>query len=134
MYDSTASDDDGKDPDVTGSLHTEYQCEHGASVSIYQNKSDDKHIALRWEKTLYRMRRVDTTTGADRFETRKYGLIWIGIPAKGILLDAKKGQQLANECKSPEQMAGKAPAAPAPAQAPVTAPAAPEAGKEAAKS
>jgi hypothetical protein len=142
-YDSTGSDDDGKEPDIAGSTHTEYQCDLGASVSIYQNKADDKHIALRWEKTLYRMRRVDTTTGADRFETRRYGLIWIGIPAKGILLDAKKGHQLANECKSPEQMAGKVPApvapaattAPAPvAPAPPAAPAAPEAPKDAVKS
>ena len=39
------------------------------------------------------------------------GLVWIGIPAKGLLLDSKKGQQLANECKNAEQM--KAAAAPA---------------------
>jgi hypothetical protein len=125
-YDATASDEDGKEPDITGSVHTEYQCELGASVSIYQNKGDDNYIALRWEKTLHRLKRVPTTTGADRFENRRSGLIWIGIPAKGILLDAKKGQQLANECQSPEQKAkpqvipatvgGAAPAvAPAPA-------------------
>jgi hypothetical protein len=125
-YDSTASDDDGKEPDVTGSLLTDYQCDLGASVSIYQNRTDDKHIALRWEKTLYRLRRVETTTGADRFESRRYGLVWIGIPAKGILLDAKKGQQLANECKSPQQLAGKPPITFPPQAAPV-APGAPAA-------
>ena len=32
------------------------------------------------------------------------GIVWIGIPAKGILLDSRKGQQLANECKSAEQL------------------------------
>jgi hypothetical protein len=135
-YDSTASDEDGKEPDITGSAHTEYQCDLGATVSIYQNKGDEKYIALRWEKTLHRLRRIDTTTGADRFENRKSGLVWIGIPAKGILLDAKKGHQLANECKSPEQMKVKlgVPAA-TPTAAPATAPAAaPEAPKDATKS
>jgi hypothetical protein len=50
------------------------------------------------------MTRVETSTGAHRFESRRQGLVWIGIPAKGILLDSKKGQQLANDCKSAEQL------------------------------
>ncbi|MCY1251071.1 hypothetical protein D9M72_647880 [compost metagenome] len=29
--------------------------------------------------------------------------MWIGIPAKGMLLDSKQGRQLANECKDAEQ-------------------------------
>jgi hypothetical protein len=32
-----------------------------------------------------------------------YGLIWIGIPAKGMLLDSKQNRQLANECRNAEQ-------------------------------
>lgn len=50
------------------------------------------------------MDRVDTSTGANRFENRKIGLVWIDIPTKGILLDSKRGKQLANECKSAQQM------------------------------
>ncbi|MEF9927680.1 MAG: hypothetical protein RR804_07565, partial [Massilia sp.] len=65
--------------------------------------TDDKHIALRWKKRLHRLSRVGTTTGANRFENRLYGLVWIGIPAKGMLLDSKQGRQLANECKDAEQ-------------------------------
>jgi hypothetical protein len=30
--------------------------------------------------------------------------VWIHIPAKAILLDSKKGQQLANECMNPQQL------------------------------
>ena len=98
-------DDDAKEPDSNGSTVTEYRCELGNKLTIYRNADDDKHIALRWIKRLYRLRRVDTSTGAHRFENRKYGLVWINIPAKGMLLDSIKGNQLANECKSPEQMA-----------------------------
>ncbi|AIY42063.1 putative signal peptide protein [Collimonas arenae] len=98
--------DDGEDegtPDIKTSVSVDYKCELGNSLTIYTNAEDDKHIALRWGKTLHRLTRVPTTTGANRFENRKYGLLWIGIPAKGILLDSKQGHQLANECKSPTQ-------------------------------
>lgn len=100
-----ASDDDDKEPDTTGSVSTDFQCELGNKLTIYRNDADQKHIALRWKQRLHRLTRVDTSTGAERFENRKIGLVWIGIPAKGILLDSKKGQQLANECKNAEQLA-----------------------------
>ncbi|HEX7634140.1 MAG TPA: hypothetical protein VF427_02520 [Noviherbaspirillum sp.] len=99
----TASED-GKEPDITGLQPTDYHCELGNKLTIYQNADDDQKIALRWNKHLHAMTRVSTTTGANRFEDAKKGLVWIGIPAKGMLLDSKKGQQLANECKSAEQM------------------------------
>ncbi|PUA18948.1 hypothetical protein [Glaciimonas sp. PCH181] len=98
--------DDGEDegtPDIKTSVAIDYNCELGNKLTIYRNAEDAKHIALRWGKTLHRLTKVVTTTGADRFENRKYGLVWIGIPAKGMLLDSKQGHQLANECKSPEQ-------------------------------
>ncbi|WP_246541421.1 MliC family protein [Collimonas antrihumi] len=105
--------DDGEDegtPDVKTSVSIDYKCELGNSLTIYTNAEDDKHIALRWGKALHRLSRVPTTTGANRFENRKYGLLWIGIPSKGILLDSKTGHQLANECKSAAQEAMPAPA------------------------
>jgi len=98
--------DDGEDegtPDVKTSVAIEYNCELGNKLTIYHNADDTKHIALRWGQTLHRLTHVATTTGADRYENHKYGLVWIGIPAKGMLLDSKLGHQLANECKSPEQ-------------------------------
>ena len=91
-------------PNTADALSTDFQCEHGNKITIYNHTNDDKHVALRWKNKLLQLTRVDTSTGADRYENRKQGLVWIGIPAKGILLDAKKGQQLANECKSAAQM------------------------------
>ena len=96
-------DEEEAEPETTGSTSSDYTCELGNKLTIYKNVNDDKHIALRWHNRLHRMTRVDTTTGANRFENHRYNLVWIGIPAKGILLDSKKGQQLANECKNPEQ-------------------------------
>jgi hypothetical protein len=92
------------EPDVAGSAITEFSCELGNKVTIYENGDDKEHIALRWHKRLHRLTRVGTTTGAQRFENPNYGLVWIGIPAKGMLLDSKQQRQLANECRNPEQM------------------------------
>jgi hypothetical protein len=108
-----ASAQDVDEPDITDTIVTEYQCELNNKVTIYTNVNDEGHIALRWKKRLHRLNRVGTTTGALRFENPHWGLIWIGIPAKGILLDSKLNRQLANECKSAEQAAAMANAAPA---------------------
>lgn len=96
---------DEAEPDVTDTVTTEYACELGNKITIFKNDNDDAHIALRWKKRLHRLTRVGTTTGAQRFENPVYGLIWIGIPAKGMLLDSKLNRQLANECKTVEQAA-----------------------------
>jgi len=101
---SSEAEDDDSEPELGGTLSADYQCELGNKLTIWKNEADDKHIAIRWNKRIHRLTRVDTTTGANRFENHKMGLVWIGIPAKGLLLDSKKGQQLANECKNADQL------------------------------
>jgi hypothetical protein len=95
--------DDEPEADIAGLPATDYSCELNNKVTIYTNAQDDTHISLRWKNHLQRLSRVGTTTGAQRFENEKTGLVWIGIPSKGMLLDAKHGHQLANECKNAEQ-------------------------------
>lgn len=97
---SSDAEDDDSEPEVGATKSAEFSCEMGNKLTIYKNDDDDKHIAIRWNRRIHRLTRVSTSTGANRFENRKVGLVWIGIPAKGILLDSKKGQQLANECKN----------------------------------
>lgn len=112
--------EDDKDIDVASSTVTEMACAHGDTITVYENLSDNSHIGMRWKKRLLRMHRVETSTGANRFESHRHGLVWIGIPAKGMLLDSKKGQQLANECRSPAQVAAlTAPQEPLPEQLPL---------------
>jgi len=116
---SSDAEDDDSEPDLGGTVSADFNCELGNKLTIWKNDADDRHIAIRWNKRIHRLTRVSTTTGANRFENRKVGLVWIGIPAKGLLLDAKKGQQLANECHNAEQP--QAAAAPAPAATAVAA-------------
>jgi membrane-bound inhibitor of C-type lysozyme len=94
---------DEPEPDIRDTTVTDYNCELGNKITIYHNDNDNSHIALRWKKRLHRLTRVGTTTGANRFENSVFGLIWIGIPSKGMLLDSKLNHQLANECKTVEQ-------------------------------
>ena len=107
--------EEAAEPGVDGSTVVDFDCELGNKITIYQNAGDENYIALRWKKRLHRLKRVGTTTGALRFENKLYGLIWIGTPAKGMLLDSKQNRQLANECRNAEQMkpAAAAPAVPA---------------------
>jgi hypothetical protein len=95
--------DDEPEPDVTETTMAEYSCEMNNKVTVYRNLMDDSYIALRWKNHLRRMEKIGTTTGAKRYENTKAGLVWIGIPSKGMLLDSKQSRQLANECKDAEQ-------------------------------
>lgn len=115
---SSEAEDDDSEPELSGTLSADFNCELGNKLTIWKNAADDKHIAIRWNKKIHRLTRVETTTGAHRFENRKVGLVWIGIPAKGLLLDSKKGQQLANECKNTEQQQAAAAGVPVVAAAP----------------
>lgn len=132
-------DPEADEPTELGSTVVDYDCELGNKITIYQNAGDESHVALRWKQRLHRLTRVATTTGAQRFENKFHGLIWIGIPAKGMLLDSKKNRQLANECRNAEQLKpAEAPAvieaaapatsaAPSASATPAAAPAAPQA-------
>lgn len=91
------------EPDITDTITVEYNCELGNKVTLYTNEGDTSHMALRWKKRVHLMTRVGTTTGASRFENATFGLIWIGIPAKSMLLDSRLNRQLANDCKNAEQ-------------------------------
>jgi hypothetical protein len=96
---------DEPEPDIGDTKTFEFNCELGNKVTVYQNDTDLNSIAVRWKKRLHRLTRIETTTGAMRFENKNYGLIWIGIPAKSMLLDSKLNRQLANECQTAEQAA-----------------------------
>lgn len=103
---ASVNDDDNEDlgeANIEGSTVTHFNCELGNKITTYSNVGDDKYMAIRWKDKVHRLRRIGTSTGANRFENRKDALVWINIPTKAMLLDSKKGQQLANECRDPEQ-------------------------------
>jgi hypothetical protein len=76
-----------------------FKCDIGRSVSIKSVATDLSSIVVTWQKRDYVLPGGRTGSGALRFEDAKAGLAWIIIVGKAMLLDTRKGQQLANDCK-----------------------------------
>ena len=76
-----------------------YRCELNRRVRVTKVSTDQSLAVLRWRKKNYTMRAVRARSGALRYEHKKSGLTWITIVGKSMLLDTKRGKQLANECR-----------------------------------
>ena len=81
---------------VAGQFH----CELGNRVDVSADPQRPNAINLAWKGRSYPLVAVATSTGALRYEDAASGNVWIQIPAKSMLLNAKAVQQLANECKT----------------------------------
>lgn len=75
-----------------------YQCELNRKVNITKVSTDQSLAVLKWDKKSYTMRAVRAKSGALRYEHNS-GLTWITVVGKSMLLDTKRGKQLANECR-----------------------------------
>ena len=78
---------------------TDMVCELGQPMSIAGDHRFDNVIEVIWRGRAYTMERVRTSTGAHRFEDMQSGLVWIGIPAKAMLLDSRRGAPVVSDCK-----------------------------------
>jgi len=76
-----------------------YRCELNRRVVLRDVSANQDSAELRWGKKSYRMQAVKTATGALRLENKDTGLTWITIVGKSMLLNTKRGKQLANECR-----------------------------------
>jgi hypothetical protein len=77
-----------------------YRCELNQSVHVRKVSEDLKSVVIEWQKKDYTVRAVDTRSGALRYEDAGSGLVWIMITGKSMLLDARRGQRLADECRA----------------------------------
>ncbi len=76
-----------------------YRCEMKREVHVSQVSDDGRSAILRFNKRDYPVKAVEARTGALRYEDAGSGLVWLVIVGKSMLLDTRKGEQLANECK-----------------------------------
>ena len=77
---------------------TDLICEYGLRMSIAGDHRKDSVIELIWQGYVYRMKRVATSTGVNRFEHPQSGLIWISIPSKAMLLDGHEVTPVVSYC------------------------------------
>ncbi len=80
-------------------------CELGATVQLTPDAERPGYFDLQLAKTRYRLVPVATTTGAIRLEDAKSGAVWLQLANKSMLMNHKLGQRMADECKSPQQVA-----------------------------
>lgn len=77
-----------------------YRCEMGKKVEIQRDARNPDSIKVSWQGNRHTLQRYDSTSGLPRYEDRQNGLVWIDLPWKSVLMDAKTGSPIANECKA----------------------------------
>jgi hypothetical protein len=85
---------------LASAAQTELMCEYGLRMSIAGDHHKDSVIEMIWKGYVYRMQRVSTSTGVNRFEHPQSGLIWISIPSKVMLLDGQQRTPIVSECRT----------------------------------
>jgi len=88
------------------------ECEMKQSVHLRAIDGRPGHFELQHRKARYTLTPEPTSTGAIRLEDRQAGIVWLQIPAKSMLLNAKAGRREVDNCQHAEQRAGVAEASP----------------------
>jgi len=79
-----------------------YDCEFKQSVSITRNTTPG-YLDVMWQKFVFTMKPVLSSTGALRMEDVTGRTLMIQIGNKSMLMDTKVGQRLVDECVHPKQ-------------------------------
>jgi hypothetical protein len=87
-------------------------CDLKQSVHLRALDGRPGHFELTHKKMRYTLVPEVTTTGAVRLEDRQAGVVWLQIPAKSMLLNAKAGRREVDGCLHAEQRAEAATPAP----------------------
>ena len=80
-------------------------CELGSFVTVDADKKLPGYFNIQGKAFKYRMFPMPTSTGAIRLEDRKSGAVWLQLDNKSMLMNQKLGTRLADECRSPAQLA-----------------------------
>lgn len=83
----------------------EASCEFGEKIRLSAVDGKPGHFTMGYKKATYHLVPEETTTGAVRLEDRRAGIVWLQIPAKSMLMNAKIGQRMADGCLHAEQRA-----------------------------
>jgi hypothetical protein len=80
-------------------------CEFNQKITLKAVDGQPGHFHLGFKKVTYRMVPQETTTGAVRLEDKKAGVVWLQIPVKSMLMNAKIGQRMVDACLHADQRA-----------------------------
>ena len=80
-------------------------CEFNQTVSVLPIDGRPGHFRVTFKKVAYTVIPEETTSGAIRLEDKKAGIVWLQIPSKSMLMNAKIGQRMVDGCMHAEQRA-----------------------------
>ena len=86
---------------LTGSA----DCEFNQQITVLPVDGQPGHFSVSHKKQTWRMVPQETQTGAVRLEDKAAGIVWLQIPTKSMLMNAKIGQRLVDACTHAEQRA-----------------------------
>ncbi|KQW41165.1 MULTISPECIES: hypothetical protein [unclassified Roseateles] len=81
----------------------DYACEFKQNIHIEKHPEVAGYVNVAWQKQVFTMKPVLSSTGALRLEDVTGRTLMIQIANKSMLLDTKIGQRLVDECIHPEQ-------------------------------
>lgn len=86
---------------LTGSA----DCEFNQQVSVLPLQGQPGMFSVTHKGQRYRMVPQETATGAVRLEDKAAGVVWLQIPVKSMLMNARAGQRMVDSCLHSEQRA-----------------------------
>ena len=79
------------------------QCELGASISVTSDSNNPGFFNVVAGKERFYMHPVESRTGAVRMEDPRAGAVWLQLGNKSMLMNQRKGERLADDCKTSQQ-------------------------------
>ncbi len=80
-------------------------CEFKQQVTVQPLQGQAGYFTVSHLGRHYRMVPRETSTGAVRLEDPVNGIVWLQIPAKSMLMNARRGQRMVDSCMHAEQHA-----------------------------
>lgn len=78
-------------------------CEFNQSVTVSEASQKKGYFDIAFKGKHYVLAPEPTTTGAVRLEDKRNGLVWLQIANKSMLMNAKIGQRMVDNCVHPNQ-------------------------------
>jgi hypothetical protein len=89
---------------VAGNVHVGLlPCELGKAVRMERDESAPGYFHLQLDQQRFRLRPVESRTGAVRLEDPHQGAVWIQLANKSMLMSQKLGRRLVDECAGQAQ-------------------------------
>jgi hypothetical protein len=80
-----------------------YECEFNQSVTVEPNTKAPGYIDVKFQKSIFTMKPVQSSTGALRLEDVKGKTLWLQIANKSMLMDQKAGRRIVDGCTHASQ-------------------------------